>query len=113
MLAVADMFALPSWANEGVPQAIMQAMAMQLPVVSTTVGAIDEAVIDGETGIMIEPKNSPALAAALKQLIDNPDQRQQFGQAGRMRIENNYSAKHMVDAMESVFTKAIADFAGQ
>ena len=110
MLAVADLFALPSWANEGVPQAIMQAMAMQLPVVSTTVGAIDEAVIDGDTGFLIEPKNSSALAAALKRLIDSPEQRKKFGQAGRLRIENNYSSKHMVDAMESVFSQAIANF---
>ncbi len=54
-LQALDLFTLPSYGEEGVPQAIMQAMACALPVVSTPVGAIGEAVEDGVTGLLVAP----------------------------------------------------------
>src|SRR6185503_7441590 len=67
-----DLFALPSYGDEGVPQAIMQAMACTIPVVSTPVGAITEAVEDGVTGLVAEPQSSDSLAVALARLRDDP-----------------------------------------
>ena len=61
-----DMFVLPSYANEGVPQALMQAMACGLPVISTPVGSIDEIVTDGETGLMVVPQDVITLRAAIE-----------------------------------------------
>lgn len=107
VLAAMDVFALPSYANEGVPQAIMQAMAMQKPVVSTRVGAIDEAVQDGMTGYLVATKDADALGARLRQLVDDPDLRRTMGVAGRERIEQRFSYQHMLDRMESVFNDAV------
>ncbi len=105
MLAASDIFALPSWANEGVPQAIMQAMALELPVISTPVGAIDEALIDGETGLMVAPRDVLSLADALHKLAADPAMRERFGQAGRARAEQHFSSQAMVDAMWQIFSK--------
>jgi glycosyltransferase involved in cell wall biosynthesis len=103
VMAALDCFVLPSYANEGVPQAIMQAMAMGLPVISTRVGAIDEAVVDGETGVLVPAKDVQALAAAMKELAASPGKRSSFGTAGRKVAEAKFSIEKMVDAMERVF----------
>ncbi|HEY5636219.1 MAG TPA: glycosyltransferase family 4 protein, partial [Burkholderiales bacterium] len=70
-----DLFVLPSWANEGVPQAIQQAMACGLPVVTTAVGAIGEIVTDAETGVFVPGKDSAAIAGALTRLLADADAR--------------------------------------
>ncbi len=64
-----DLFCLPSYANEGVPQALMQAMACALPVVTTPVGSIGEIVQDGETGRLVAPQDAAALRAAIEDLL--------------------------------------------
>ena len=64
-----DLFCLPSYANEGVPQALMQAMACGLPVVTTPVGSIGEIVQDGETGRLVPPGDAGALGAAIEALL--------------------------------------------
>jgi glycosyltransferase involved in cell wall biosynthesis len=107
VLAAMDLFALPSYANEGVPQAIMQAMAMELPVVSTTVGSIDEAVEDGITGCLIEPKNTSQLEEKLMKLLGDETLRRQMGKAGRDRAQSRFSLDAMLDAMENVFYQAL------
>jgi len=107
VLATMDLFALPSYANEGVPQAIMQAMAMELPIVSTTVGSIDEAVEDGITGYLIEPKNTLQLEENLTMFLGDEALRQQMGKAGRDRAQAHFSLDAMLDAMEKVFYQAL------
>lgn len=107
VLAAMDLFALPSYANEGVPQAIMQAMAMELPVVSTMVGSIDEAVEDGVTGYLIEPKNTLLLEEKLTMLLGDETLRRQMGKAGRNRAQARFSLDAMLDAMEKVFYQVL------
>lgn len=107
VLAAMDVFALPSYANEGVPQAIMQAMAMELPVISTTVGSIDEAVEDGVTGYLIKPKNTPQLQEKLVKFLGDADLRRQMGKAGRDRAQARFSLDAMLNAMEKVFYQAL------
>lgn len=106
VLAALDIFALPSYANEGVPQAIIQAMAMAIPVVSTTVGAISDAVLDGATGILVPPRDPLALSQALQRLLDDGDLRASFGRQARQRAEEVFSIDRMLDAMEAIFTTA-------
>jgi len=103
VLAAMDCLVLPSYANEGVPQAIMQAMAMGLPVISTRVGAIEEAVSEGKTGLFVPPKDPPALAAAMLDLAQSSEKRIRFGRAGRQVAEEKFSLERMLDAMEGVF----------
>ncbi|MFM7295239.1 MAG: glycosyltransferase family 4 protein [Burkholderiales bacterium] len=106
-LSTLDIFTLPSFGDEGVPQGIMQAMACGLPVVSTPVGAIAEAVQDGSTGILVAPKNATALAAALEQLMADAALRQHMGQAGRAYALASFGITVMLDRMTDVFVRAV------
>lgn len=108
ILAALDIFVLPSYANEGVPQAILQAMAMELPVVSTDIGAISEAVIDGSTGLMAQPRDALDLAHKIEQLILQPDLRTKFGAAARRHIVDQFSYDRMIDQMEECFLQLAA-----
>lgn len=102
-----DLFVLPSYANEGVPQALMQAMACGLPVISTPVGAIGEIVEDGHTGLMVPPRDVKALGAAIARLRDDPAARRALGEAGLHRARERFAADRMLDAMETVFRKVL------
>jgi glycosyltransferase involved in cell wall biosynthesis len=106
-LRAMDLFALPSYGIEGVPQSIMQAMSCGLPVVSTTVGSIEEAVQDRTTGLIVPPKNSTALAAALRELLDNADLRQRFGSEGRKAAVARFGLDRMLDRMEEQFRRLV------
>jgi glycosyltransferase involved in cell wall biosynthesis len=106
ILSAMDCFVLPSYANEGVPQAILQAMAMELPVISTRIGAIDEVVVEGETGLFVPAKDAAALAAAMMKMKNSKEMRAQFGKAARQIAERRFSMDRMLDAMEQVFEAA-------
>jgi glycosyltransferase involved in cell wall biosynthesis len=103
-----DLFALPSYANEGVPQAILQAMACERPVVTTSVGAISEAVAEGVSGVFVPPRDSAALARAIKTLLADAPLRNRFGAAARKRVLERHSMERMLDAMEAVFCAVAA-----
>ena len=104
-LATFDLFTLPSWGDEGVPQGITQAMACGLPVVSTTVGAIDEAVVDGVTGVLLAPRDAAALAGAIERLLVAPPLCARMGAAGRERARQRFGIDTMLDAMEGIFER--------
>lgn len=106
LMSAMDCFVLPSYANEGVPQAIMQAMAMELPVISTRVGAIAEVLVEGETGMFVPPRDAAALALAMKDAMASPEKRTAWGKAARAIAERRFSLEQMLDAMEEVFEAA-------
>ena len=101
-----DVFALPSYANEGVPQSLVQAMLSGLPCISTPVGSIAEAAIDGQTALMVPPEDTPALATALGRLLDDASLRECLGAAARAHCAARFSLEAMLDAMERVFADA-------
>ncbi len=94
-LAAADLYVQPSRA-EGVGLAVMEAMALGLPIVASRVVGIPEAVVDGETGLLVEPGNPRALAAAIKHLLVNPAQRRAMGDAACARHEQFFSGERSV-----------------
>ncbi len=98
-----DVFCLPSYANEGVPQAILQAMLCGLPIVTTPVGAILEAVSDGETALVVPPKDGAALAAAIARLLDGGELADRLGSAARRVASADFSRDRMLDKMEGLF----------
>lgn len=100
-----DLFVLPSYGEEGVSQSVMQAMASGLPVVSTTVGAIHEAVKDGVTGLLVAPHDIESLRTALASLMGDAERRIQLGRAGRQRAEERFSTERMLDSMETIFRR--------
>ena len=107
-LAALDVFALPSYANEGVPQAIMQAMAMGLPVISTPVGSIPEIVADGETGLLVPPRDTEALRSALARLAGDPDLCRRLGDAAAGQAGERFAESLMLDRMEAIFRQVLA-----
>jgi glycosyltransferase involved in cell wall biosynthesis len=104
-----DVFALPSTGNEGVPQALMQAMACGLPVVTTPVGAIPELARDGDTALLVPPEDPLALAGAIARLLSDTELAQRLADAGRKEVTSKYTATAMLDAMEEVLWKAASE----
>ena len=98
-----DVFALPSYANEGVPQALMQAMAAGVPVISTDVGSIGELVRHEVTGLMVEAQNAGALRAAVERLLAHAALSGKLAEAARTHVQAHYSREQMLDAMEALF----------
>ncbi len=86
----ADLFALASFA-EGIPVALMEAMSLGLPCVSTTIAGIPELIRSGVDGLLVPPANPQALAAALESLLLDAGLRKSLGSAARQRIINQYN----------------------
>jgi glycosyltransferase involved in cell wall biosynthesis len=105
-LRAMDVFCLPSYANEGVPQAILQAMLCALPIVTTPVGAILEAVSDGSTALVVPPRDAAALARAVARLLDDSAFATRLGVAARRVASDDFSKRVMLDRMEAVFVDA-------
>ncbi len=101
-----DVFALPSYANEGVPQAILQAFACGLPVVTTEAGAIPEVARDGETGLIVKMQDAPALAAGIGRLLDDAALRTRLGANALAQAQARHGIDAMLDQMEAVFHRA-------
>lgn len=104
-----DVFVLPSTGNEGLPQALMQAMACEVPVVTTAAGAIPELVCGGENGLVVPAGNPAALAEAIAHLLDDRALAGRLAAAGRREVEQKHTKAAMLDAMEDVFRAAIAN----
>jgi glycosyltransferase involved in cell wall biosynthesis len=90
-LARLDVLVQPSRADN-LPLAILEAMALGLPVIGTRVGGIPELVVDGETGLLVEPERPEELAAALDSLAADPVRRAELGRRGRERVVEHFSA---------------------
>jgi glycosyltransferase involved in cell wall biosynthesis len=88
----ADIFALPTRAD-CLAVVLGEAMAASLPVVTTRVGAIEEAVVDGESGFVLDVGDEKSLGDALELLVDNPGLRASMGEAGRQRAETDFDAE--------------------
>lgn len=98
-----DVFCLPSYANEGVPQALLQAMLTGLPIVTTPVGAISEAIEDGVTGLLVPPRDAAALAAALGRVIGDAHLAIRLAARARAVAEERFSRDALLDSMEKIF----------
>lgn len=90
-----DIFVLPSL-TEGLPMVLLEAMASQLPVVASNVGAVPEVLIDGKTGFLVEPGDEGALLEKIVKLLD-ADLAQEMGRYGRERVKSRYSSESMAE----------------
>ncbi len=110
LLAQADIFALASFA-EGVPVALMEAMAMEIPCVSTCVAGVPELIRDGLDGLLVPPSSHHALAAALQRLIDDPGLRRSLAAAGRLRVLEFYDLERNVRVLAAALHEELPRFA--
>jgi glycosyltransferase involved in cell wall biosynthesis len=106
ILAMLDVFVLPSL-SEGLSMAILEAMMARKPVVATKVGGNPELVLDGETGYLVPPQDSRALALSLITLLMNRGQALQFGMRGKSRAEGQFSLRTMVQAYQSLYEECL------
>ena len=101
-LRAASAFAFPSWA-EGLPNALLEAMAMGLPCVATDIPAIRDLIHDGEDGLLVRMKDPGALAATLCRLLSEPSLAARLGRAGRKRVEAEFSLERQVDRLAALY----------
>ena len=107
-LRALDIFALPSYANEGVPQALLQAMLVGLPCVTTHVGGIPELASHERTALLVPPRDPPALAAAIARLAQDEALRRELGEAARKHCVEGYAYERMLDGMEDIYRDVAA-----
>ena len=96
------MFALASFA-EGVPVSLMEAMASEVPCVSTLITGIPELIRDEIDGLLVSPSDEEALAGALRRLMDQPELRRRLGKAGRQRVIDRYNLDKNVRVLAEVY----------
>jgi glycosyltransferase involved in cell wall biosynthesis len=101
--ALLDVKVLASYANEGVPQSLLQALAMARPVVGSTVGGIPEVIVHEETGLLVPPRNPRALAQAMGRLMADPEYRARLGRRGREVVVEKFSLEQMAAEVEAVY----------
>ena len=104
-LQALDVFALPSYANEGVPQALIQAMLVGLPCVTTSVGGIPELAIHEQTALVVPPQDSKSLGEALQRLLADEPLSKKLGAAARAHAAANFSYQGMLDQMERIYSQ--------
>jgi glycosyltransferase involved in cell wall biosynthesis len=102
LLARADLFVLPS-RSEAFPNGAIEAMAAGLPVVCSAVGGLLDLVTPGRTGLLVDPADPQALAAAIRSLVDDPALAQAMGTAARDEVLSRYSFERMVRAFEDIY----------
>jgi colanic acid/amylovoran biosynthesis glycosyltransferase len=107
-LARADIFVLASFA-EGLPIALMEAMAMAIPCISTNVAGIPELIRDGREGLLVPASSKEALCAALARLISDADFRRILGQAARQRVQEFYDLRKNVSVLADTLQTCLAE----
>jgi len=104
LLPDADCFVLTS-KHEGLPIAILEAMACGLPIVATAVGGIGEIIRNGENGILVSPNNAPEFADTLSSLFRNTQMRDSLGQRARETVIRDYSWKRISREYEEIYQR--------
>jgi glycosyltransferase involved in cell wall biosynthesis len=107
LLDLLDLYVQPSL-YEGMPNAVMEAMAVGKPVIATNVDGVQELVADGETGWLVEAGNSQAVAARILYAMENTDESVCMGAAAARRMHNDFSVDRMVTAYDGLYRDLLA-----
>ena len=105
-IAAADVVVNPS-DHEGLPVAVLEALALARPVAATSVGGVPSVVRPGETGLLVPAGDPSALADAVSQLLDDPEMAASMGKAGRALVEQNHGLAAMVNEVEDVYRRVL------
>lgn len=106
-VAAMDVVVLPSIAMEGFPRSLLEAGAIEKPVISTPISGMPELVVNGETGFLVPTSNTEALAKAMVQLLSDEGLRRRMGRAGRRRVSEHFTEKGMVAKTERVYEEGL------
>ena len=108
ILACINIFVMPSIA-EGLPNALLEAMAMGKPIVATMIGGIPEVIKNGFNGLLVPPRDPASLATAIKELIGNGQLSARMGQAARDLVMNKYSIRETAQKWESLYLSILKE----
>ena len=103
ILGLLDIFCLPTFTHEGLPRSIVEAMAMELPVVTTDIRGCREVVLHEKTGLIVPPRNSEQLASELGKLLANEKLRRKYGKAGRIRVEAEFDENIVFERLRKFY----------
>jgi len=110
-LAEMEVFCLSSW-GEGLAGAVLEALAMRLPVVATRAGGLPELIRDGENGLLVPVRDSAALARAISRLLSDPPLAGRLGEEGRRTVESGFTTDHMLEKTVALYEALLADVPG-
>jgi glycosyltransferase involved in cell wall biosynthesis len=106
ILGALDLFLLPSlW--EGFSIAILEAMAMGVPVIATAVGGAAEVITSGRDGVLISPGNVESLVAAIQDALLHPDKYRQMSRSGQRKIHENFSKSRHVALLQALYLEIL------
>lgn len=104
-----DIFILPS-VKEGLPYALLEAASAGVPVIGTAVGGVPEIIEDGTNGLLVPPRNSDALARAIKKLMASPELRMRFSEANVQLVASKFSFASMLEKTTSLYLETAKIF---
>ena len=107
LLGRTHLVCLPSYYGEGIPKSLIDAAAAGLPIVTTDMPGCREIVNDEDNGLLVPPRNTESLAAALRRLIENPSLRRQMGLRGRIRAEQEFGQEKIIQLTMSVYESIV------
>ena len=108
ILSLLDLFVLPSL-YESFPFAVLEAMAAGKPVVATDVDGVGEAVEDGKTGFLVPSESPGRMADAIQALLRDPARARRMGRAGRRRVEEHFTSRHMQTATQTLYHECLSE----
>ncbi|MBA3252065.1 MAG: glycosyltransferase family 4 protein, partial [Geodermatophilaceae bacterium] len=107
LMRALDVLMLPSW-EEPFGRALIEAMALGVPVIATNVGGPPEILDDGREGVLLPPREPAAWAQAVARLADDPDRAAAMGAAGRRRVHRQFTVARHLDAVLALYAQAVA-----
>ena len=105
---VIDVLVLSSLYKEGLPNVLLESLSMSRPVIASRLAGVPEAVVEGQTGLMVEPGDVDGLAQAIVKLGSDPDARQSMGEAGRRLMQEHFDKQRQFDRFLDYFTQLAA-----
>jgi len=109
ILAGSDLVVDASYAGLGLTGSLREALAVETPVIGTSVEGIPELITDGETGLLVPPRNPDALAQAMLRMIENPTRAKAMARAGRKRVEAQFSTRVKIERTEALYARLLAE----
>jgi glycosyltransferase involved in cell wall biosynthesis len=109
ILAGSDLVVDASYAGLGLTGSLREALAVETPVIGTSLEGIPELITDGETGLLVPPRNPDALAQAMLRMIENPTRAKAMARAGRKRVETRFSTTVKIERTEALYTRLLAE----